>query len=169
MVVQLAWPLSKSKEETRTEEICAGTVCLHLGMPQSEALAALSAAYDVKKLSGDPDDTGYILTNKQDKSHLLLNLSATDGKLKYISKDWSPTDDTAPAMMAAIYSLAAHLAAEQQIPCTMEARASKESDADVKGVFLTCGGKYIRMELVTVKGEPGVQLQEVLQASDFGR
>jgi len=167
--VQFAWPLPKSKQESPSEEICAGTICLHLGMPQSEALSALSAEYDVKKVSEDKDDTGYILTNKKDNSHVVMNLSAADGKLKYISKDWSPAEDTAPAMMEAIYSLASHLAAGQQVPCTMEARASKETDADVKGVFLTCGGKYIRMELITVKGEPGVQLQEVLQASDFGR
>ena len=166
---QFAWSLPKSKEEAPSEELCFGAACLHLGMKENDALAILAQDYDVKKISEDKSDTGYLLTDKEDNTRLLLNLSATDGKLDYIAKDWSPAENTAPAMLQAIYSLASQIAGSQKLPCTVEARSTKQTDADTKAVFLTCGARYIRMELITVQGEPGIQLQEVLQASDFGR
>jgi len=51
--------------------------------------------------------------------------------------------------------------------CILDTQSGDQPDVETKSIFLTCGPKYIRIDLISLKGRRTVDVQEVLQADDW--
>jgi len=146
------------------DAVSLGAVKLALGMPKDVAVALLTKSYDLQKLSETQVFSSWLVTTDKG-AEIVGSVAFKDGKLSNIMKYWTPKDQRRGFEFAtSLYGLITSFTNEGRNLCAIETARKQDGDIDSKAIFLTCGAKYIRID-VTSGGSAGdtTQLAEVLE------
>jgi len=79
------------------------------------------------------------------------SLGFRNGKLIYISRDWSPDGDDQPMNFGAadaIYGLLAQFQRDGNTACQISAQENNSPKYEVRTILITCGSKDIRIDVI---------------------
>lgn len=145
-----------------------GSVEIVIGMPEADAVHALSSSFVVTYLTGVK---GAIDIREKGSSATQLsvgNLSIRDGRVWRISKDWTPRNDTGAALADALTVMLRHLTqdrghAQWRVgePCRV-LNTDFEAGVDTQGsmTYIECGRQSVMLtEQRTPGGSPSYSLE----------
>jgi len=147
------------------ESVVLGSIELKLGTAEHIVLERLGEKYDVSEY-GRGSYSVWWVKEKVKPSRLVGSLGFKEGKLKTVMKYWTPEDtpDTRVGLANSLFSAVRALEREGRASCTISTNDQQISSYDMKAVFISCGQKYLRIDIT--KGEKGdsANVTEVLEA-----
>ena len=148
-------------------DLVIGHVSLHLGMPQSEALPALSKEFDAKQVS--VTEGKYLLWTREPETGLRYSagtVSFKDGKLYRASKSWGGEGVKGKDTNEGLFSALAQIAGKAGRTCRIKAETLGTKGAEVKLVTielppdrilrLRMPDQYVSADGKTFEGGPSV-------------
>jgi hypothetical protein len=153
-------PPSTSRS-TGPAAISVGGINLTLGMTQKVVLSRLADGYEVKSW----DRANYMIYHKGSPApeRALAMIAFTDGVLTGVSKPWSVNDQRAAQLATGLYGVLTQFKQEGKTHCTIDAGQALGLSAESNTAFISCGGKYIRMNITQLQdGSQSVIVDEVL-------
>jgi hypothetical protein len=139
---------------------------LTLAMPLESATDQLSQCCDVKKSSEKGDFSSWIVSEKgsggRGEFRGLGSLAFRNGKLESVFKEWE-RDQSQVEMAKAFYGAISSFVKEGLTDCTLSAGQKDTPESESKAAFLTCGRKYIRIDILKSKYGETASVVEVLE------
>jgi hypothetical protein len=154
--------------QTNPDDITLGAVRLTLGMPQGGVLATLGKSYDVEKLKEGQQSSAWLVSTRTgvDKNappKQVASVVFRDGQLTTISKNWAPENQQKGFEFAtSLYDAMTSFTNEGRTACTIETARKKEPGYETKAIFVTCGAKSIRIDLLSDQRGEFTNMAEVL-------
>jgi hypothetical protein len=162
IVLLLICPIAKG--QPLRETIWLGDVELGLGMPRDVVVAKLAESYQLNKTEAD----SFWVVSKDGPPHTVVgNVGFKNGKLSAVLKYWGPEDQQKGLEFAnSLYAAIASLSKNAQESCSVNVGETNEPQVERKSAFITCGQRYIRMDIVhNKKGGDSAGITEVLEVS----
>src|SRR6267154_499887 len=151
----------KALGQPAEESVTLGSIELRLGMAEGVVLERLGEKYDVSEYG----HSVWWVKGKVKPSRLVGSLGFKEGKLKTVVKYWTPEDtpDTRVGFANSLFSALRAFEREGRASCTISTGDQQVSKYDMKAVFISCGQKYLRVDIA--KGENGdsANVTEVLE------
>jgi len=150
------------------DDITLGSVRLTLGTPQDAVLYALGKSYDVEKLTESPQFSSWLVTARADTEKLtapkiVANVAFRQGKLTSVLKNWEPENQQKGVEFATrLYDVLTSFTNEGRSNCSIETERKKDPGYDSKAMFVTCGAKYIRIDILNGPHGETVTMSEIL-------
>ena len=155
----------KALGQPAEESVTLGSIELRLGMAEGIVLERLGEKYDVSEYGRGPYSVWWV-REKVKPSRLVGSLGFKEGKLNTVMKYWTPEDtpDTRVGFANSLFSALRAFEREGRASCTISTGDQQVSKYDMKAVFISCGQKYLRIDIT--KGETGdsANVTEVLEA-----
>jgi len=159
-IILFSWPTNAELQHVGSDSITVGSLKLMLGLPEEQVLDSLGKSYNVESLKGS--SSVWLVTNAH--GDVVASVSFKDNKLKSIMKYWTPENQQDGVQFVEnLYDLVNSFTNEGKSSCSISAGRQKESGYDGKAVFVTCGAKYIRIDLTKTTKIKTVGLSEVLE------
>jgi hypothetical protein len=154
--------------QTTQDDISFGTVRLTLGMPQDVVLTTLGKSYDLEKVNEGPQFSSWFVharagTEKLAPPKYVGNVAFKQGKLTSAMKNWGPENQQKGIEFAnSLYDVVTSFTNEGRTVCSIETGRKKDPGYDSKTIFVTCGAKYIRIDLLSGPQGESTSMAEVL-------
>lgn len=157
-----------SRGQTTPDDISLGTVRLTLGMPQNGVLATLGKSYDVEKINEGPQFSSWLVNARTGTEELtppknIGSVAFRQDKLTTVMKNWAPENQQKGVEFASsLYDVLTSFTNEGRSNCSIETERKKDPGYDSKAMFVTCGAKYIRIDILNGPHGETVTMSEVL-------
>jgi hypothetical protein len=157
-----------TRGQTTPDDISLGTVRLTLGMAQDAVLATLGKSYDLEKLTEGQQFSSWLVnartgTEKLAPPKYVGNVTFRQGKLTTVMKNWAPENQQKGVEFAtSLYDVMTSFTNEGRTVCSIETGRKKDPGYDGKAIFVTCGAKYIRIDLLSGPQGESTSMAEVL-------
>lgn len=158
-----------SSGQATQDDIRLGTVRLTLGMPQDLVLTTLSKSYDVEKLNDGPQFSSWLVnaragTEKLAPPKYVASVAFRQGKLTVVMKNWAPENQQKGVEFAtSLYDVITSFTNEGRTACSIGTGRKRDPGYDGKAIFVTCGAKYIRIDLLSGPQGESTNMTEVLE------
>ena len=167
-VAAVATNAEHSPGQMTRDDINLGSVRLTLGMPQDLVLTALSKSYDVEKLDDGQQFSSWIVNARAGSEKLatpkyVANIAFRQAKLTIVMKNWAPENQQKGVEFAtSLYDVITSFTNEGRTACSIETGRKRDPGHDGKAIFITCGAKYIRIDILSGPQGESTSMAEVL-------
>lgn len=146
------------------ESVMLGSIELKLGTAEHIVLERLGEKYDVSEY-GRGSYSVWWVKEKVKPSRLVGSLAFKEGKLKTVMKYWTPEDtpDTRVGLANSLFSAVRAFEREGRASCTISTSDQQVSNYDMRAVFISCGQKYLRIDITRSEKGDSANVTEVLE------
>ncbi len=148
--------------QSKTDSIWLGSA-LRLGMPRDVVMSGLAEQYKLMRI-GTNDD--WLVGSKTTRAASLGEVSFSNGRLDYVSRDWSSVEEDGFSVAQALYGLLEQFGREERHNCAVNTETSRTPEAETRTITMTCGIKRLVVTTIEILAgehkDKSVQIQEVL-------
>lgn len=154
--------------QTTPDDITLGTVRLILGMAQDAVLTTLGKSYELQKLNESQQFSSWAVTARTSANKLtppkhVGSVAFRQGKLTSVMKNWAPENQQKGFEFAtSLYDVITSFTNEGRTVCSIETGRKNDLGYDAKTIFIICGAKHIRIDLLSGPERDAVMMSEVL-------
>ena len=153
----------EGRKQSSQDDIVLETVRLRIGMSEEPVLDMLPKSYDLQKAGPSWMVSKSVSADSKIPPRAIGSVTFTDGKLTTVMRYWGPEDQQKGFEFAEhLYDLPNSFTNEGRTSCSIETGRLKQLEFDSRTIFITCGAKHIRMDLLTKQDGKFTDLSEVL-------
>lgn len=168
VVLSIAFVLTGAAHaQTPQPSITLDGTTLRLGATQASVLQQLGQDYDLSEMQGSrPDSSSWLIKEKGTSTNAVGSVYFKNRRLHTVYKYWTLSEpDTQAAFANDLYGAILSFEQERRTLCTIQTAHKQEPKFDARTVFLTCGSKYLRIDIVKNGDRPeSVSLAEIMES-----
>ena len=139
-----------------------GLIDLRHEQTRESALTALRQAYRVDSSTSSPSTDSWTIMSKSGPPLQFYGaVTFSDGRLAFISRIWTPTDETnAFSVIQATIGALTNLARTSTNPCIVIHNYQQQPDFQRQSIEVQCGPHYVSISATRFRGTNGVDITE---------